>query len=155
MVDRVREMARRSADNGGGLIPLLQEIQAEFNYVPPDSLSVVAETLGIPLSQVYGVATFYHSFSLTPRGEHSILCCLGTACHVRGGSRIAEEIARALGVQPGETTDDGHFTFETANCLGACALGPVVVVDGEYHARMTARKASALLDGLLRAEVAK
>ena len=154
MHDRIHEMAQRSAECGTGLIPLLQEIQAEFNYVPPESLEIVADALTIPLSQVYSVATFYHSFSLTPRGEHSILCCLGTACHVRGGARIAEEITRALGVSPGQTTEDGRFTFERANCLGACALGPVVVIDGRYHARMTARKTVALLESVMRGEAA-
>jgi len=127
------------------LIGLLQEIQSHFNYLPPEGLPAVARALELPLSQVCSVATFYSSFSLEPRGRHLVTCCLGTACHVRGGQRVADEVARVLGVKPGETTDDGLFTFETVRCLGACALGPVVVVDGKYHGKMTPKKVRSVL----------
>jgi len=129
----------------GSLIGLLQAVQAELGYVPPDSLPAVAEKLGLPLSQVCSVATFYGSFSLVPRGEHIVTCCVGTACHVRGSARVISELSRLLGVEPGETTADREFTFETVRCLGACALAPVVVVDGKFHGKMTPGKVRRLL----------
>jgi NADH-quinone oxidoreductase subunit E len=151
-VERVRELAHACAEEGRGLIPLLQDIQAEYNYLPPDSLRIVAEELKVPLSQVYSVANFYHSFSLTPRGKHTILACLGTACHVRGAPRVVDAIAKRLGVEPGGTTEDLLFTLETVNCVGACALGPVVTVGGVYHHHMTAAKAAHLVDQLAKRE---
>ena len=115
------------------LIPVLQDINNEFNYLPEDALRYVSERLNVPLSQIYHVATFYTAFSLTPRGEHSIKVCQGTACHVKGGARVLSEIERILNITSGETTSDLRFTLETVNCLGCCALGPVVVIDDEYH----------------------
>jgi len=143
-VEKVRAVAQRCMDEGKGLIPLLQAVQAECEYLPPEALRTVAETVGVPLSQVYSVATFYHSFRLKPKGKHTCLVCLGTACHVRGGERVAEEFSRQLGLRPGETTEDGEVTLETAACLGACALAPLVMVDGEYHARMTPQRVKRL-----------
>jgi NADH-quinone oxidoreductase subunit E len=127
------------------LIAILQDIQAEYNYLPPDALRIVARTLGIPLIDVIGVATFYRAFSLKPRGRHVVTVCLGTACHVRGGPKILEDFERRLGVKAGDTTADGQFTLETVACLGCCAIGPVVVVDKEYHAHTTLGKASGIL----------
>lgn len=132
--------------NGNSLIPVLQDIQSYYNYLPEEIFDEVSRKMNIPLIDVYGVATFYKSFSLTPKGKHIITVCLGTACHVRGGQRIAERIARELEIEPGETTPDMNFTLETVNCLGACALGPVVVVNGEYHGQMTIQKAISLLN---------
>ncbi len=126
-----------SDPNPGGLISLLQDIQARYGYLPADQLKAVAQATGRPLTDVYGVATFYRSFSLKPRGKHLCSVCLGTACHVRGGQGIADEFARELGVRAGETTADREFTLETVNCLGACALGPIVVMDGHYSANVT------------------
>ncbi len=120
----------------GGLIATLEEIQARYGYLPAEALKMVSEKTGRSLVDIYGVATFYRAFSLTPRGKHLISACLGTACHVRGGPAIAAEIERQLGVAAGQTTSDKEFTFETVNCLGACALGPVVVVDGHYFSKM-------------------
>ena len=117
----------------GSLIPVLQDINSEYNYLPEDALKYTAEKLDTHLSQVYHVATFYTAFSLTPRGKHILKVCLGTACHVRGGSRVLSEIERHLNIKPGETTSDKKYTLETVNCLGCCALGPVVVIDDEYH----------------------
>ncbi|MBU7028133.1 MAG: NADH-quinone oxidoreductase subunit NuoE [Theionarchaea archaeon] len=127
------------------LISILLDIQDEYNYLPEDALTVVAEKLGIPLINVYSVATFYKVFSLTPRGKHLINVCVGTACHVRGGRRIVERIEKLLDLDVGETTEDMQFTLETVRCLGACALGPVVVVDGEYHGHMSTKKVDALI----------
>lgn len=121
----------------GGLIAILQDIQARCGYLPADALKAVAERTRRPLVDVYGVATFYHAFSLKPRGKHVCSVCLGTACHVRGGPVIVEEFGRDLGVRPGETTADRQFTLETVNCLGACALGPIVVVDGHYFSNVS------------------
>jgi NADH:ubiquinone oxidoreductase subunit E len=131
--------------HGRFLIPVLQDIQERYNYLPEELLSEVAEKLGQPLRDVYGVATFYRAFSLTPKGKHIVTVCLGTACHVRGGARIAETLARELGVAPGETTEDMEFTLETVNCLGCCAIGPIVVVDGEYYGMVDNRKALSIL----------
>jgi NADH-quinone oxidoreductase subunit E len=127
------------------LIAILLDVQEHFNYLPPDSLRQVAKALCIPLSDVLGVVTFYRAFSLKPRGKHTCLVCLGTACHVRGGQRLLEEIERKLGVPAGENTKDGRFTLETAACLGCCAIGPVVVIDGEYHGHATIKRIGPIL----------
>ena len=132
----VSEIVDQHAASRGGLIAILQDIQARYGYLPADALKAVAEKTGRPLVDVYGVATFYRSFSLQPRGKHVCSVCLGTACHVRGGPAVAEEFERELGVHPGETTGDREFTLETVNCLGACALGPIVVVDGHYFSNV-------------------
>lgn len=120
----------------GGLIAILEAIQAKYSYLPEEALRIVADKTGASLVDVYGVATFYKAFSLAPRGKHLVSCCLGTACHVRGGPSVAEEFQRRLGVKPGETTEDREFTLETVACLGACALGPIVVVDGHYFSKV-------------------
>jgi NADH-quinone oxidoreductase subunit E len=127
------------------LIAILLDIQETENYLPPEALRYVAKSLGMPLIDVIGVATFYRAFSLTPRGKHTCLVCLGTACHVRGGPKILEELERRLEIPAGETTQDGQFTLETVACLGCCAIGPVVVVDGEYHGHATIRKIGPIL----------
>ena len=128
------------------LVSVLQDLQAECNYLPREGLTRVSEGLGLPLSQVYSVATFFKAFSLKPRGRHSIAVCLGTACHVRGAIRILEEIERELGVDRGETTKDLKYTLETVNCVGACALGPIVIADGEYSGQMKTDTVRPLLE---------
>ena len=128
------------------LVSILQDLQTECNYLPEEGLSRVSEGLDIPLSQVYSVATFFKAFSLTPRGRHSIAVCLGTACHVRGALRVLEEIERRLGINRGETTKDLKFTLETVNCVGACALGPIVIADGGYSGQMKTDKVKSLLE---------
>lgn len=127
------------------LISILQDIQAEYNYLPQEALRLVSETLDIPLIDIIGVATFYRSFSLEPRGEHQVTVCIGTACHVRGGAKILDEFERKLDVESGQTTEDGQFTLETVACLGCCAIGPVVVVDGDYNAQTSLRKVESIL----------
>ena len=126
---------RYEADRGL-LISMLQDIQSEYSYLPPETLIRVSQRLEIPLSQVFSVASFYRAFSLKPRGRHLIHVCLGTACHVRGGKRILDRLERDLKVKSGDTTEDMGFTLETVNCLGACALGPMVVVDGKYFGKI-------------------
>ena len=128
------------------LVSILQDVQGEYNYLPREGLTRVSEGLGVPLSQVYSVATFFRAFSLKPRGRHSIAVCLGTACHVRGTVRILENIERELGIKRGETTEDLKYTLETVNCVGACALGPIVIVDSEYHGQMRTDKIRPLLE---------
>lgn len=127
------------------LISILQDIQEETGYLPPDVLRRVAEKMEIPLTQIYGVATFYKSLSLTPQGKHIVTFCMGTACHVRGSDRVLSEVSELLGIEPGQTTADGELTLKVANCLGACAIGPVMVVDGRYYGKMSASKAKKLL----------
>lgn len=127
------------------LISILQDIQEEYNYLPQKALRIVSKALGIPLIDIFGVATFYRAFSLEPRGKHLITVCLGTACHVRGGPKILEEFERKLNIEAGETSKDGQFTLETVACLGCCAIGPVVVVDGDYYAQTTIRKVGPIL----------
>lgn len=130
----------------GMLVSILQDVQAEYNYLPEEALVEVSRALGAPLSQVYSVATFFKAFSLEPRGRYLINVCLGTACHVRGAVKVLEAIERELDIKTGETTKDLKFTLERVNCVGCCALGPVVVINGEYHGQMKTDKVKALLE---------
>jgi NADH:ubiquinone oxidoreductase subunit E len=127
------------------LIHILHKIQSEFGYIPPDAVGAVSEHLRISESEIYGVLTFYNAFSLTPKGEFTMTVCLGTACHVRGGPQIVEEMERKLGIKVGETTPDEKFTLETVNCLGCCAIGPVVVVNQKYYSHITLKKIDSIL----------
>ena len=137
-------IGKYNADKGQ-LISILQDIQAEFHYLPQESLTQVSDTMGVPLSRVYSVATFFKAFSLKPRGKHLVNVCLGTACHVRGAHRVLEQIERSLKISSGGTTNDFKFTLETVNCMGCCALGPVVNIDGEYFGQMSAGKVTLML----------
>jgi NADH-quinone oxidoreductase subunit E len=128
------------------LISLLLNIQDEFYYLPQEALERVAEKMDVPAVQVYQVARFYKAFSLQPRGKHLVTVCLGTACHVRGGERLVEQLGRLLQVAPGKTTEDRLFTLQAVNCLGCCALGPVMVVDGTYYGKMSATKIEKILN---------
>lgn len=129
----ITEILEQHDNRVDALIMILQDIQNIYRYLPEDAMRIVTDKLDIPFSQVYEVATFYRSFSLEPRGEHEIKVCLGTACHLRGGPLILENFERELGVHAGGTTRDKSFTLETVNCVGACALAPLVVVDTEYY----------------------
>jgi len=138
-------LIKQYKDQGGGLVGILQEIQSEYNYLPKEVLLYVTQKLDIPLSQTYSLATFYKAFSLKPRGKFLISVCMGTACHVRRGSKIVDEISRLLNIKVGETTDDLTFTLETVNCLGCCAIGPVMQIDDKYYGHMTSKKVSTIL----------
>ena len=127
------------------LICILQDLQSRYGYLPKEALSRVAEKLNIPLIQIYSVATFFKAFSLRPKGGHTIHVCLGTACHVRGAERVLEKIKRDLDIDIDETTKDMNFTLKTVNCLGACALGPIVEIDGKYHGHMNTNKVDSVL----------
>ena len=130
----------------GQLIEVLQDVQEAHGYLSETAMNTVSAGLGVPLIDVYRVASFYKAFCLAPRGRHVITVCMGTACHVRGAPRMLDEVLGQLNVTPGETTDDGAFTVERVNCLGTCALGPVVVLDGQYHAHMTPGKLRKLIE---------
>jgi NADH-quinone oxidoreductase subunit E len=141
------ETAVEVADGGHfGVISYLERVQAKYGYLPKDELTKIAQETGRSLVDVYGVATFYKAFSLKPRGKHLISVCLGTACHVQGGPRIAEAFQEELGIRAGETTPDRDFTLETVNCLGACALGPVVVADGHYFSKVRTSTVTDIID---------
>ncbi len=141
----VRQIASRHGGDRSALVAVLQDVHAEYNHLPEGSLEIIADELDMPLSAVYGVATFFKSFSFTPRGKHLVSVCLGTACHVRGGTAVNSEFERQLEVKAGETTADGQFSLETVNCLGCCAIGPVVVADGKYHGQVSIRDVEALI----------
>ncbi|MGE5236173.1 MAG: NAD(P)H-dependent oxidoreductase subunit E [Acidobacteriota bacterium] len=134
----------------GELIAILEDIQARYSYLPADTLRMVAEQTGRSLVDIYGVATFYRWFSLKPRGRHLVTCCTGTACHVRGAPRIVDEMRRRLGIAPGDTTPDGSITVEVQNCLGGCALGPIVVADGHYFPNVTTSSVGQIIDRTLK-----
>lgn len=125
----------------GGLMPVLQEAQSIYGYLPVEVQKIIAEGMDVSLSEVYGVATFYSQFSLTPKGEHIISVCLGTACYVKGADKILEAIEEELGIKSGECTPDGMFSIEACRCLGACGLAPVMTVDGEVYGKCTPESA--------------
>jgi NADH-quinone oxidoreductase subunit E len=127
------------------LISVLEGIQSSYRYLPREAMILVGEELGLPLSQVYSVATFYNAFSLERRGRHGVCVCVGTACHVRGAHPVLARLEETLAIKPGETTSDWGYSLETVHCLGACALGPIVVVDGKYSGQMQANKVDDLL----------
>jgi NADH-quinone oxidoreductase subunit E len=144
----IDEILERYPGDPRYLIALLQDVQAEYNYISPESMSLVCDHLGVPLTQAWAVATFYQSFSLEPRGEHEIKICMGTACHLKGSARLAENVSRELGIEPGQTTKDLKFTLDTVNCLGACAVAPVAVIDDEYQASINSRKLGRIIKQL-------
>ncbi len=129
----------------GGLIPALHITQGMFGYLPRVALRHISEALDLPMSEVYGVVSFYHFFTTQPRGRHTIRVCLGTACYVRGGKRVLEAMKKKLGIEVGETTPDGEFTLEVARCFGACGLAPAVMIDDDVYRRVKPAKVGALL----------
>jgi len=142
---KTKQIVKKHKGDKIALITILQDIQEAFNYLPKEALTAAGRALGIPASRVYEVATFYNAFSLKPRGEHIVKICMGTACHVRGASAIQDKMERTIGIKPGETSADNKFTLETVNCVGACALGPIVVIDTEYHGQMTMAKVDKII----------
>ncbi len=149
-VSKVELIMAKHSPNKNSLLAILQDVQEEFNYLPKEVLEAVSVYLGIPLIDVVGVATFYRAFSLKPRGEHTAKVCLGTACHIRGGPKILDEFINQLNIQPGETTADGKFSLETVNCLGCCAIGPVVVIDDNYYSHVQANKVNKIIKQYLK-----
>ena len=143
--EKVNEVLKKHQYDKSLLVDILQDIQSESGYLPKEVLVETSEGLGIPLSRVYSVATFFKAFSLKPRGRHIINVCMGTACHVRGAVKVLEKIEQELGVKTGETTPDLKYTLETVNCVGACALGPMVIIGEDYHGEMTPEAISSML----------
>jgi NADH-quinone oxidoreductase subunit E len=144
-IDRIDRIIDKYECETGVLIQLLLEIQRELNWIPPEAIMRINKRLKIPVSEIYRVASFYTALSLKPRGRHLVRVCSGTACYVRGGPRILDSVERTLRIRAGETTEDSKFTLETVNCLGCCALGPVVEIDGQYHGKLTPSTAEKLL----------
>ena len=138
--EELSEILSRYSGAKSDLIPILQEAQNRFGYLPGEVMLEISRFLRIPESAVYGVITFYAQFKLTPGGKRTVRVCRGTACHVRGGARILREVEKRLGVKPGETTDDLEYTLETVACIGACALAPTMIIDKGTHGQMTTKK---------------
>ena len=132
--------------NDSDLIPILQQIQKEYGYLPPDVLLEVGKKTGIPASRIYGVTTFYEQFHLAPHGRHTIKCCRGTACHVKGGHNMIRTITKTLDIDEGQTTEDMKFTFETVACLGTCFLAPAMMVNNDYYGHLNANKVKSILE---------
>jgi len=138
--EKLNEILSHYSGERDELIPILQEAQEEFRYLPAEVMQVIAKFLQLPESAVFGVSTFYAQFKLVPTGRRIVKVCRGTACHVRGGARILREVERRLGIKPGETTDDLEYTLETIACIGACALAPTMTLDKQTHGQMTTKK---------------
>ena len=144
-IDRIDRIIDEYECETGVLIQLLLEIQRELNWIPPEAITRINKRLKIPVSEIYRVASFYTALSLKPRGQHLVRVCAGTACYVRGGPRILDSVERTLNIRAGETTEDAKFTLETVKCLGCCALGPVVEIDGQYHGKLSSASVGKLL----------
>ena len=142
---KIPEIIARHPQSSESLIMILQDIQKEYSYLPPEALTRTAEALDVPLSKVASVSTFYNSFSLEPRGKNIVKVCLGTACHIRGARLIKDQLEQKLGITAGHTTKDMEYTLEAVACVGACAMAPVVIVNDKYHGSLNVNKAAKLL----------
>ncbi len=136
-IEQVKDIIQEFKTVKGGLIPALHEIQQIYGYLPEEALKVLSEGLNIPMTEIYGVASFYHLFSLEPKGKHIIRVCLGTACYVKGGQNLLNRLSQELNVEVGKTSSDGKFTLEATRCLGACGLAPVMTIDDKVYAKVT------------------
>lgn len=146
--DLIQTVVDRYEEDPGMLIPMMQDVQSEFGYLPQDSLVMLSKTIAVPLSRIYSVSTFYSSFRLAPKGQHEVTICMGTVCHLKGAPKISEAVCTRFDVHPGGTTSDRLFSFQAVNCVGACALAPVMVIDGEYYDHMTPESAIEVLSSL-------
>ena len=144
-LERVDRVIDAHDGDPGALIQVLLEIQAESHWLPGEALDRIRERLGVPLARIRHIATFYKAFSLVPKGRHQVHVCMGTACHVRGAPRVLDTASETTGIGPGETDAEMKFSLETVNCLGCCALGPVMEIDGETHGKLTTAKTSEVL----------
>lgn len=149
----ISEIIERYPAERASILAVLEDIQAEYKYLPREALEMVAERLHVKLSEVYQLATFYKAFSLTPKGDYIVKVCLGTACHVGGGPRVLAAMEKTLGIRAGETSPDNKFSLEAIRCVGACALGPVVLVNERPYSKMTPMKAEELAGQLKRGEI--
>ena len=139
-MSNINQIIAKYQGDQSALIQMLLEIQRENRWLPKPVLARLSQKLGIPITQIYHIATFYKAFSLIPQGRHTVSVCLGTACHVRGAPRLLDRVTDTLNISPGETSVDYKFTLKTVNCLGCCALGPVMVVDGEYYGKPSTKE---------------
>ena len=144
-IDTIDKIIDKHGGEASSLLQIMLDIQSENNWLPKHAIDRIAEKLNVPLNRIQHIATFYKAFSLVPKGRHNVHICMGTACHVRGATRIIDTEEEATGIKPGETDLDLKFSVETVNCLGCCALGPVVEVDGKVHGKMTPVKTSKAL----------
>ena len=144
--DRLREIIAQHRGQPGATMPVLQAAQGIFGYLPEEVLILVAEGLDIPLSEIYGVATFYAQFTLNPKGQYQISMCLGTACYVKGASDVLEAIQQRLNIKPGSITPDGKFSLDACRCIGACGLAPVMMINNDVYGRLTPDQVGAILD---------
>lgn len=145
-LDRVNQIIDKYMEEQGALIQILLDVHQEYNWVLPEAAKLISDRMDIPITQVYRVASFYKALSLTPRGKHLVKVCLGTACHVRGGVGVMDRVSQIMGIEDGDTTKDGRFTVERVNCLGCCALGPIMTVDGEYYGKLIPEKVNGVLE---------
>jgi NADH:ubiquinone oxidoreductase subunit E len=148
----IQEVVTRYEGDTGMLIPMLQDLQAEYGYLPAEQLRNLSKEIEVPLTRIYGVATFYSSFRLAPKGQHEITLCMGTVCYLKGADRISEAICEEYRIEPGGTTSDRLFTLQAVNCVGACALAPVMIVDGKYYDGVTPQSALEIVHGLSSSE---
>jgi len=146
--ERLNEILSSYQGKEDELIPILQQVQQGFGYLPEPAMKRIAEFLNLPESTVFGVVTFYAQFKLVPSGHNIVRVCRGTACHVRGGARILREVEKQLGISPGETTPDLEYSLETVACFGACALAPIMVLNNKVHGRMTTQKMKSVLNAI-------
>ncbi len=144
-IDKVDKIIDKHGGRSSSLLQIMLDIQSENNWLPKQALGRVAEKLDVPMNRIQHIATFYKAFSLVPKGRHNVHICVGTACHVRGATRILDTVEEATGIKPGETDLDLKFSVDTVNCLGCCALGPVVEIDSKVHGKMTPVKTSEVL----------
>ena len=152
-IARIDEIIEQHHGQASSLIQILLDIQSENKWLPKEALSRVSEKLAVPMSRIQHITTFYKHFSLTPKGRHEVHVCVGTACHVRGAQGIIDTVEQVTGVKPGETDSDLNFSVETVSCLGCCALGPVMVVDGEIHGNVKQAETAEVLQNLDQAEI--
>ena len=146
--EKIDQILLKFPEVNGNLIGILHEIQNEFRYLPEDELRYLSEKTGVPITQIYSIANFYHRFSLTPKGEHEICVCLGTACHVKGGQNLLKQAKSVLQIDEGETTEDMQFTLEIVRCIGACSLAPAIMIDDQTYSNITPETISHLLEPL-------
>ena len=142
---KLKEVIAKNIDDPGAVMPVLQEAQEIYGYLPIEVQTMVAEGLGVPLEEVYGVSTFYSQFALSPKGKYNISVCLGTACYVKGAGKVLEEVEAKLGIGDGECTPDGKFSLEVCRCVGACGLAPVMIVAGDVYGKMTPDRVEGIL----------
>lgn len=149
---KIKEIINANKNTDGALIPILHEVQNTYGYVPEGIQKLISKELGIPMSEIYGVATFYTGFSLEPKGKYRVSVCLGTACYVKGSALILEKVKQKLGIDVGQITEDGKFSLDSTRCLGTCGLAPVMVINEEVHGRLTPGDIDGILDKYMKSE---